>query len=77
MATQTVLSNTVAMLLNTGTDPSTGNIKTASVSIGSLGNPSNYDDDKAVAISSALSQCLTKTLYRTQKTTKAYIAGNA
>lgn len=78
MANEQVLSNAVSMLLNNGTDPSTGQIKTVSVSIGTLSNNvSAFDADKAIAISSAISNCLTKPLYRTQKTTKSYITAGA
>lgn len=78
MANEQVLSNSVSMLLNNGTDPSTGQIKTVSVSIGTLSNTvSDFNADKAIAVASAISNCLTKTLYRTQKTTKSYITASA
>ncbi|MBQ7665408.1 MAG: hypothetical protein IJS42_01695 [Synergistaceae bacterium] len=74
--TRTLTDATVKMLLNNGSDPTTGEIRTVGVSIGSL-NASAYDADKALAIASAVSQCLTKTLYRTQEITKNYIAASA
>ncbi len=66
----------VRMLLNNGSDPTTGEIRTVSVSIGTLDTP-YYDPDKALAVASAISQCLTKTLYRTQEVQTSYLTAGA
>lgn len=76
MANEQVISNAVSMLLNVGTD-SSGEIVTKAVSIGTLNtNPSTFDADKALAIASAITQCLSHPLYRTQRTAKSYITAN-
>lgn len=57
----------VKMLLNNGTDPSTGEIRTVSVNLGTI-NPATYDADKAMAIAMAVENILTKPLYTLQET---------
>lgn len=66
----------VRMLLNNGSDPTTGEIRTVSVNLGTL-DTNEYDANKALAVASAVSQCLTKTLYRTQEVATAYISASA
>lgn len=66
----TPTKNVVYMVLNTGTDPQTGAVKTAKQSIGALTeNMNDYDDAKAMAVMEALSPCLTKTFYSAQRVT--------
>ena len=62
----TLTKVSVKMLLNNGTDPVTGEIKTVSVSLGAL-SPSGYDDTKMMAVVGALSPCLTKSVYSVKK----------
>ena len=65
--TSTLTRVAIKMLLNNGTDPSTGDIKTVSVSLGSL-STTGYDDTKMMAVVSNLSPCLTKSVYSIKKT---------
>lgn len=65
--TNTLTKVSVKMLLNNGVDPSTGVIKTVSVSLGSLSH-TGYDDTKMMAVVGALSPCLTKSVYSVKKT---------
>lgn len=76
MATVTPTKNVVRMVLNVTVDPVTGQVsKTANVSIGTLTtNMANYDDAKALAVATALSSCLTKTLYSVEKVTTATLS---
>ena len=60
----TLVSVAIRMDLNNGYDSLTGQIKTVPVYLGSI-NPNTYDPEKAMYIVSAVSRCLTKTLYRT------------
>lgn len=64
--TETALKDAVSMKLNNGTDAS-GNIKTVSVSIGSLSTAS-YDNSKAMAVVNAISPCLSKGVYEVRHT---------
>ncbi len=64
--TSTMTRVAVKMLLNNGTDAS-GNIKTVSVSLGSL-SVTGYDDTKAMAVIAAIGPCLTKSVYSVKKT---------
>ena len=52
----------VKMNLNNGTDPTTGEVKTVAVSLGSL-STTGYDAAKALAVASAIEGCLSKTIY--------------
>lgn len=65
MAVSTPLKVIVNAKLNNGLNPD-GNVKTLSVSLGSL-NVNSYDDDKALAVIASLSPCLSKVLYRVEK----------
>lgn len=65
--TNTLTRVNVKMLLNNGTDPSTGEIKTVSVSLGSL-STTGYDDAKMMSVVSALNPLLTKSVYSVKKT---------
>ena len=57
---------TVAMKLNNGTT-TTGTVKTVSLNLGSL-NKSAFDAQKAINIVNALSSCLERSVYSTEKT---------
>ena len=75
MAVQTIVQKiAVNLKLNNGTTK-TGAVKTATVSIGSL-DKDTFDAEKAIAIVSLLTPCLTKSLYDLQKveTSKLQIA---
>lgn len=77
MATTTVFKNQVSMMLNIGSSPATGEIVTKAVSIGTLSDDvSDYDDDKAIACASAISRCLSNTLYRVRKVASSYISAS-
>lgn len=65
--TSTITKVSVKMLLNNGTDPQTGEVRTVSVSLGAL-SPTGYNDDKAMAVAEAIAPCLTKSLYGVKKT---------
>lgn len=68
MATTSTLTKVgVKMLLNNGTDSQTGEVKTVSVSLGSL-SPSGYDDNKMMAVVNGIAPCLTKSVYKVKKT---------
>ena len=56
----------VSLKLNNGTS-TTGSIKTVSVNLGSL-NKSAVDAQKAINIVNALSSCLERSVYSTEKT---------
>ena len=56
----------VSLKLNNGTS-TTGSIKTVSVNLGSL-NKSAFDAQKAINIVNALSSCLERSVYSTEKT---------
>ena len=65
MAVSTTLASvSVRMDLYNGYNAQTGEVKTVPVYLGPI-NPNTYDPEKALNIASAVSQCLTKTLYRT------------
>lgn len=66
MAISTVKKISVAARLDNGTD-SQGNVKTVNVSIGNM-SETNFDDDKALAVVSALGPCLSKTVVSVEKT---------
>ena len=65
MATAMLKKVSVNVKLDNGTD-SEGNIKTVSVSLGSL-SKDNFDADKALAIVSQLGPCLSKTVEAVEK----------
>lgn len=56
----------VSIKLNDGVDQS-GNVKTVGVSLGTL-SLDGYDDTKALAVISALENCLSKEIYSIDKT---------
>lgn len=60
MAVKTLKKITVNVKLNNGTD-SEGNVKLVSVSLGNM-SEENFDDDKALAVVTALAPCLAKTV---------------
>lgn len=60
MAVKTLKKITVSVKLNNGTD-SEGNVKLVSVSLGNM-SEENFDDDKALAVVTALAPCLAKTV---------------
>lgn len=62
MATSTLEKIAVRMNLVNSTDPTTGEVKTVAVSLGSL-SATNYNADKALAVASKIKNILTKTLY--------------
>ena len=67
MAVNTTLDKiAVKMNLNNGTDPTTGQIKTVGVNLGSL-NPTAYDAQKVMNIVEGLAPCLAKTVYSVQE----------
>ena len=66
MAIATVKSIRVSILLDNGTD-SQGNVKTVNVQLGNM-SETNFDDDKALAVVSALAPCLRKTVISVEKT---------
>lgn len=65
MAVVTLKKVTVNLVLNNGTD-SQGHVKTVNSSLGNL-SETNYDDDKALAVVSALQPCMSKTLVSVQR----------
>lgn len=74
----TVTKNMAYLLLNDGTDPQTGIVKTVKQSLGTLSaNVSDYDDAKALAVMEALAPCLTKTLYSAQRVTTSTLQHQA
>lgn len=66
MAVKTLKKMSVAVKVNAGAD-SEGNIKTATLSLPNLSELS-YNADKALAIVSALSPCLSKTITAVEET---------
>ncbi len=76
MAVETIAkAASVIMKLNNGVSP-TGTVKTVSLNIGSLNK--NYapatDDVKALAIVDLLCECISKSLYRVERTLTSEIA---
>lgn len=65
MAAETIKKVACNVMVETGTDAE-GNIKTASVSLGTLSKDS-WNADKALAIVSALGPCLSKSINSTDK----------
>ncbi len=65
MAVSTLKKVSVSVKLNNGTD-SKGHVKTVSISLGNM-SETNYDDDKALAVVSTLSPCLSKTIVSVEK----------
>lgn len=67
MATNATKKISVSLRLNNGED-SEGNVKTLGVSLGKLtANPSDYDDDKMLAVKNLIAPCLEKAVYATEK----------
>ena len=74
MATSTEKRISVNIKLNDGLDTK-GNVKTVGVSLGSL-SLSGYNDDKALAVVSALEDCFSKEVYSIEKTHVTSIASD-
>ena len=70
--TETPKKVSVSIKLNNGVD-SDGNVQTVSISLGSL-NLTGYDDAKALAIVSALDDCLDLPVYSVDKSYVTTIA---
>lgn len=66
MAVLTLKKVSVNIKVNAGTD-SEGNIKTATISLGNM-SELGFDDDKALAVVTALAPCLSKTITAVEKT---------
>ncbi|MBQ9222102.1 MAG: hypothetical protein IJ587_12725 [Synergistaceae bacterium] len=65
MAVSTLKKISVNVKLNNGTD-SEGNVRLVSVTLGNL-SEENYDNDKALAVVTALAPCLSKTVSSIEK----------
>ena len=63
--TLTGKKTSVSMKLNNGTD-SEGNVKLVTVNLGNM-SEENFDDDKALAVVTALAPCLSKTVSSIEK----------
>lgn len=73
--TSTVVKNACNLLLNNGLDTQ-GNIKTVSVSIGTL-SADGWDASKAMAIADKLENCLTKTAVNISHVQTSYLQQSA
>ena len=65
MAVSTLKKISVNVKLNNGTD-SEGNVRLVSVTLGNI-SEENYDNDKALAVVTALAPCLSKTVSSIEK----------
>ena len=65
MAVETLKKISVNVKLNNGTD-SEGNVRRVNVTIGNL-SEENFDNDKALAVVTALAPCLSKTVSSVEK----------
>ncbi len=75
MATTTPKKVSVNIKLNNGTD-SAGNVNTVTISLGKL-SLTGFNADKALAVTSLLTPCLTKAVYAVEKVEVSTLTANA